>query len=80
MNFVDVNNEHRSVNRAVALAYFLLAVLLTIAYFIEYLKGARSLVYICVFVAILAIPGLINALVQMCNPENNYTIYLLTGG
>ena len=49
MNFVDVNNEHRSVNRAVALAYFLLAVLLTIAYFIEYLKGARSLIYIFVY-------------------------------
>lgn len=80
MNFVDVNNEHRSVNRAVALAYFLLAMLLTIAYFIEYLKGARSLAYICIFVVILATPGIINAIMQIRNPENNYTIYLLTGG
>ena len=30
MNFIDVNNEHRSVNRAVALAYFLLLILLGI--------------------------------------------------
>ena len=73
-------SETKVVNRATALTYGLIAVILVIAYIIEGLKGRRSLGYLAVFFGIVLLPAIINTIYEVKNPENKFTKFFLPLG
>lgn len=78
--FIDGNgrlSERRVVNRCVAVAYACLAILLIGAYGVEVLKGSRTVGYLVSFAMLFIVPGIINAVLQVRNPENKFTSGIL---
>ena len=54
--------EERRVNRLIAILFGSVSLLLIGAYIIEFVKGARSITYLIVFIILLLIPSIINAI------------------
>ncbi|HEX3077048.1 MAG TPA: methyl-accepting chemotaxis protein [Lachnospiraceae bacterium] len=73
-------SEERRVNRLIALQCATIGVILIIAYLIEMLNGSRSLLYFLTLVTIIVIPGVVNGIIQLKNPDTKYTKYILTIG
>lgn len=69
--------EKRTVNRCVLIAYDFLVLVLGVAYLAEFIKGNRSGAYTAVFLLLLVIPAVINAVIQTKNPESEVVKYLL---
>ena len=69
--------EKRTVNRCVLIAYGFLVLVLGVAYLAEFIKGNRTGTYTAVFLLLLVIPAVINAVIQTKNPESEAVKYLL---
>lgn len=73
-------SEIKMANRAVALSYLLIAVILVIAYIIETVKGRRTVGYLTVFSAIVLVPAVVNTIYEIKKPDNKLTKYFLPLG
>lgn len=81
--YIDGNgkySEQRIVNRSVAVAYSLLAILLIGAYIIEVIEGRRTWQYLVSFTILFLIPAIINFIFEKRNPETKVTKYILPLG
>lgn len=73
-------NEARRANRLLVILYSSICLILTLAYLMEYIKGARSLFYLIVFFIILYTPLILNFIVSRKNPDTILTKYIITFG
>jgi methyl-accepting chemotaxis protein len=73
-------SEVRRANRLLVVLYASICVILSIAYIMEFVKGARNLPYILVFLILLYLPGAINYFFQTKDPETKYTKYVIAYG
>lgn len=73
-------SEARRANRLLAILYVSVSSILTLAYIMEFIKGARSLSYLVVFLIILIVPGAIDYVVRRKNPETIMTKYIISIG
>lgn len=73
-------SEERRVNRLVLALYSTVSAIIVSAYLLEVVRGTRSIAYYVVLVAILLIPGVINAFFQIKDSANRYTKIILTIG
>jgi methyl-accepting chemotaxis protein len=73
-------SEIRRANRLLALEYSILCLFLSAAYVGEFVKGARSLPYLLLFLALLFAPGVINVFFQIKNHETKATKFVLSYG
>lgn len=73
-------SEQRRANRLLLFVYLSMSIILTAAYVMEYVKGARSLSYLLIFLAILYAPGIVNIFFQGRNKESDKVKYVLTFG
>lgn len=73
-------SEVRLHNRAVSLSYFVIAVILILAYILEAVKGRRTIGYLALFFAIILVPAIINGYFIIKKPENTLTKYFLPCG
>lgn len=69
--------EKRTVNRCVLLAYDFIAFVLAVAYLVDFIKKNRTGAYTVVFLLLLAIPAVIDAVIQKRDPESEVVKYLL---
>lgn len=63
-------SEKKSINKAVIICHFVIATILTISYFIEVLKGSRTLAYALILFALAEVPVLLELISYKKNPEN----------
>ena len=73
-------SEARRANRLLAILYAVVSVILTLAYVMEYVKGAKTFTYLLVFLLIVYTPGLINLLVLRKNSESLRSKYIISIG
>lgn len=73
-------SEIRMSNRAVALSYLLIAIILIVAYIIEGIKGRRTPGYLVLFFAIVLAPAIVNTGFEIKHPENKLTKFFLPLG
>jgi methyl-accepting chemotaxis protein len=73
-------SETRRANRLLAILYLSISLILTLAYIMEFVKGARSLFYLLVFFIILYLPAILNLAASHKNPETKLTKYIISFG
>ena len=73
-------SEVRRANRLLVVLYVSLCFVLTAAYVMEFLKGARSVTYLLVFMVFLYAPGIIDYMFRRKNPETSKTRYIISFG
>lgn len=73
-------SEARRANRLLVILYASLCFVLTAAYVMEFMKGARSLTYLLVFIALLYMPGIIDYMFRRRDPETAKTRYIISFG
>ena len=70
-------SEKAYINRAALWCHTIIDVVLSLAYILELMKGARTAGYICVFTALCIVPIIVEWLVFKRNPESNAIMHLI---
>ncbi len=73
-------SEAKRANRLLAIAYTTVTLVLTAAYVLEFIKGARTLPYLAVFLILLHVPGLINFIALKKDAETLKSKYVISVG
>jgi methyl-accepting chemotaxis protein len=73
-------SETRRANQLLAILYASISLILTLAYIMEFVKGARSSFYLGTFLIILHAPGIINFIVSRKDAETKVTKYIISIG
>lgn len=75
-----MDRERREVNKAAAICHSALTAVLVISYALEVAKGARTIAYYIVFVALAVIPVIAEWVLYKKEPGNRYIQYILGVG
>lgn len=69
--------EKAYINRTAIICHTIIDVVLALAYIVELLKGARTVGYICIFLALCLVPVVIEWLLYKKTPENQIIRYVI---
>lgn len=70
-------SEKAYINRAAIMCHTIIDVVLTLAYMVELLKGARTLGYICIFLAICLVPVLVEWVLFKRDPDSGLIMHVI---
>lgn len=73
-------SEKASTNLSGMLCHMIVALVLSIAYVAEFLKGARTIGYVCLFLAIILFPCIVELIAYIKNKENGLIKHLIGYG
>lgn len=70
-------SEKAYINRAALWCHTIIDVVLALAYMLELFKGARTVGYICIFVALCIVPIIVEWVLYKRNPDSRLIMYLI---
>ncbi len=70
-------SEKAYINRAAIMCHTIIDVVLTLAYMVELLKGARTVGYICIFLSICLVPILVEWILYKKDPDSGLIMHVI---